>query len=532
MEYKKWILSDPFPQVKGDSKEKVAISGSNDYYGACSIEDFPSSNDLSLTHEDANGFLDYPTSFRPANFWFKDSGVKVWAYEEAYDNWQDSYGMDAVMAFYHSGHGGMDANGVFQMPMGGTWDNRDRAYSNKMAFSNEELRYLFWSTCLSLRIYGGNSPIKTWNSPNKGGLRMLFGYETTSVDDDSYGTKFWQEWKKGKSFSQSFLDASWRISHGQIPVVMASGSNQQDAIARLYNERYFTKTPAAKGWYQWTWIEASKSRSLAYSAKVPETKDSLVLGDNTFSDARLSRLALKAGIANKMANTIYFDDLGNKMISSKTCQLHRDSEGALNIYFRNPNVNNTTLIPEEKAINIASDILAYYDLKKGIDVRLGNIRNIWTCGGSDKENGKIDKPVAIETIVQFRQTVNGTESVNSDHGLITVTIDNDGKVTNIYSSTKQILGVKSNPAQGKLSPPEKNKSDVKSIEDKFNTKVNALLNRTGDNTKNANRPVNVLTEKVGYDFSSKAGILVKQKDVELLDSDGFGKRHKIRIPLV
>ena len=47
------------------------------------------------------------------NFWLADGGVKTWAYYEDYDNWEDTYGIDADLITYHSGHGGMDGNGVF-----------------------------------------------------------------------------------------------------------------------------------------------------------------------------------------------------------------------------------------------------------------------------------------------------------------------------------------------------------------------------------------------------------------------------------
>jgi hypothetical protein len=59
-------------------------------------------------------------------------------------------------------------------------------------------------------------PIKTWGGPDRG-FRMLFGFETTSVDSPDYGKNFWSEWNKGKSFTQAWLDTSWDISHTQAP---------------------------------------------------------------------------------------------------------------------------------------------------------------------------------------------------------------------------------------------------------------------------------------------------------------------------
>ncbi|MGZ8941087.1 MAG: DUF6345 domain-containing protein, partial [Limisphaerales bacterium] len=203
MKFKKAVLQDPIAKEKPASGKKASglktvVGGSNDYYGACSLETFSSASSLSLTHEDADGFLDYPTKFagKAANFWRKDGGVQVWKYEETFDNWQDTYGMDAVTVFYHSGHGAMSNSGIFQAPLGAKWDNRDWAYSNNMSFGDETLRYLFWSTCFSLRVSGSDTPVKTWWGPNKGGLRMLFGYETTSIDHAGYGKFFWEEWNK------------------------------------------------------------------------------------------------------------------------------------------------------------------------------------------------------------------------------------------------------------------------------------------------------------------------------------------------
>lgn len=128
------------------------------WWGAFSIQKFVNQNPLSHTHEDATGWLAYLQQFYDRNFWFADAGAQVWAYEETYDNWQDRYGVDAVVAVYHSGHGGMDGNGVFFAPLGAKWDNRSDAVSNRMAFGNEKANYVFWSTCSSLRVLDGHSP--------------------------------------------------------------------------------------------------------------------------------------------------------------------------------------------------------------------------------------------------------------------------------------------------------------------------------------------------------------------------------------
>jgi hypothetical protein len=529
MKFKKAVPLDPFARARGQSATgiKTVVSGSNDFYGANSLETFSSASGLTYTHEDADGFLDYPTSFagKAANYWRKDAGVSVWAYEETYDNWQDTFGMDAVLVFYHSGHGVMNSSGVFQAPLGGVWDGRDWAFSNKMAFANEELRYLFWSTCFSLRVSGPDSPVRTWWNPNQGGLRMLFGYETTSVDDPNYGKFFWDEWKKGKTFTRAFLDASWRISHDQVPVVMASGTNSSDAINRLNNERLFSRTPAGKGWYQWQWIGTLPTRSFASRTTLPKKLNSIILSNKFADDARIAKIASDVGVNRTNAGTILFDSSGNRMVSSKDVRVNVTDEGALNLHFGKANVSNTSLLNENKAIKIAERLISDLDLKKGIELKLGNIRHRITCGGTLEGSGVLEKPSAIETIVQFRQCHNGVESVNSDHGLIAVSIDNDGRIVNAYDSTRSVIGEVDKRTSSTTSPRDPKKSSKANIDRQFKKKIDRFA--AGEKHKST-----TLRDLVGYDFSGSVGSVVHQKNVEVQFGRNLKKRYKVRVQVV
>jgi Family of unknown function (DUF6345) len=203
-----FVIERPSDKV---SHSRDASRGADNMYGAFSIQTFCDQGSLSHTHDDASGFLDYVKKFNPPNFWYKDANVEDWAYYPQYDDWQGTYGMDAVRAVYHSGHGGMDAHGVFFAPMGGNWNNTGcTAYSDQMQLGDDVVRYIFWSTCTSLRVFDGQSPIKTWSSANKG-WRMIFGFETTSIDSGDYGKFFFEEWNKGKSFSTAWMDAKHSV---------------------------------------------------------------------------------------------------------------------------------------------------------------------------------------------------------------------------------------------------------------------------------------------------------------------------------
>jgi len=152
----------------------------------------------------------------------------------------------------------MGADGTFFAPLGAAWDNRSDALSTNMRLGNEVVNYIFWSTCWSLRVKEGHDPIRTWHNSNLG-FRMLFGFETISVDNANYGRFFWEEYNRPKSFARAWLDASWRISQGQEPSVVAAGANGQECIARLEQERTLEWGHVSNGWYQWWWYDRARA---------------------------------------------------------------------------------------------------------------------------------------------------------------------------------------------------------------------------------------------------------------------------------
>lgn len=351
---------------------------------------------------------------------------------------------------------------------------------------------------------------------------MMFGYETTSVDNPDYGKFFWDEWNSGKTFACSFLDASWRISHDQVPVVMAVGADQNEAVDRLNNERLFRLSPAAKGWYQWQWIGTLPQRLFASSMNMPEYLGGVILRSKFADDAAVAKIAQQVGAARKDATAILFDANGNRMLSSNDAHVSVTSQGALNIHFGKANVRNTSLLNEDTAIKIAQDFINGLELNKGIELNLGHIRHKFTCGGTMNGSGVIDTPSAIETIVQFRQTHRDVQSVNSAHGLIAVSVDNDGRIVNVYDSTKLVSG---ETGTALSFPPDPTRRNEESVDVQFKRKIDRII--AGGGSK-----VSVLRETVGYDFSGNLGGVVHQKDIEVDFGQNLKKRYKVRVPLV
>ncbi|MEQ1746362.1 MAG: DUF6345 domain-containing protein [Saprospiraceae bacterium] len=517
---------------------RAVINGSEDYYGACSIEKFfPPWLPLKNTHKDAEGFMDYVTKSKAGNFWFKDSSVQTWAYEEANDNWQDTYGADSVMAFYHSGHGNMDSNGVFEAPMGAFWDKRSSAFSNAMSLGDEQVRYLFWSTCYSLRVLGIHNPVRTWHAANKG-LRMIFGYETVSVDDPNYGKYFWEEWNKGKSFSKAWLDASWRISNLQSPSVCATGATAEEAQKRLANERFFESAAGSNKFYNWNWynaLPAPRSITARGDGSLPTNPLAAVLA-STDAEAMCYRLAATLGASKKKTANIAADIFGNFLLKEKGLQITVGSDGRYDAQLAAINFANTRQLDPGKARAIAENLISDPTVGQNTNLVYAStiLRN--SQGGSSAGSGKLDDAKVVETIVEFRQEIDGLQTVSNGSGVVRVGVDNDGKVTSVHHSARPVLDLSAKARSFAPAPGTNTASrpaTAAELEQAFAEKL-AQIRPGGSATQSRSAENNdvLLQSEIGYDFFGNRGQVVARRTYELDMGQGFKKLYKLQVPLL
>lgn len=431
------------PEKPGAAKERDSTLG---LWGAFSVENFADASPLRYTHEDARGWLDYLQHSNDRNFWFADAGVQVWAYEETFDNWQDRFGMDAVCAVYHSGHGDMDANGVFVAPLGAAWDGRTRAYSNRMALGNEKARYVFWSTCFSLRVLGGHSPIRTWAGPNLG-FRMIFGFETTSIDHPDYGSKFWAKWHSGQTFAESWLNASWDIWKNQAPSVCAIGTTQAEAVNRLNTERNFYRDAVTDNWYAWRWYNARASLAEHLSA-LPESPLTVQLAPREPS-AELASAGRIAAFPAAALDEVQADYQGVLSASSGDRAISTGPKAVRWVRLAEPNVRNTTQLPTERAVELAR---AFADEHAGgAELVVDSVHDLMENSGT-KDGSEIGTPKSLVTHVTFRQAFDGVPIITPDRGVIRVGLDNDGTVVQAQLSTRQATGSRREPSS-QIAPP-------------------------------------------------------------------------------
>jgi hypothetical protein len=515
---------------------------STDYYGAFSMEKFASAGDLSYTHDDAQGWLNYVQQFQAANFWYKDAGVAPWAYYEQYDNWQDTYGMDAVMAVYHSGHGSMDGNGVFYAAMGSDWGGLGtNAVSSSMALGNEQVRYIFWSTCFSLRVLGGHNPIKSWYNANLG-WRMLFGYETVSVDASNYGSAFWSQWNKNKSFSQAFLDASWYdVSTHQAPSVVACGETPADAQNRLYNERLFNWGAVSRNYWHWRWYYAAGSAlaARALNQRLPKRVATAQLALEP-ANGRLIR-----GIMNRIPaevavpSEVSANPSGIIVISEADRTVAVDRNGTYEAQFRAPHLESRNELQLSTAVRKAQDIVRQFGLDRN-DITFDRVFHKYDCAGSTKGSGEVGNPRLCETVVQFTQMIDGVPVIGPGEGKVSVTLDNDQNVTAVVDRTRTVAKLVEGFSAPSASATQRDGSAPPAPAPSRETDPEALLSAAWQERMKKWALGSRMPERfavvpssfeVGYVIRDNSAVLVARQEVEADCGGGFLKRFVVETPI-
>jgi len=430
-------------------------------YGSFSVEDFGGQqSNLGNTHESAAGWRAYLAGFYEPNFVYQDGGVGVWAYEERYyDLWPNNgidYGLDAVLAVWHSGHGGMLDNGVFVASMGSDWGKAWNTYSNQMLLGsdekmngNERLRYLYWDTCYGIRFSGAHDPMRSWADP-AAGLRMMFGYDTTSVDSPYYGQYFWEEWGKGKTFRLAFLDASWRVNHGQTPVVLAFGADQNDAVNRRDNERQYWGGAVPSSYGAWSWYNASKTKSKSSDLVVPDRVLSYHVSSMGNDDGDVETIAQRIGMHIADRNTIKARPYGVKVVQAKGLQLIVEPDGDFELILNAPGQQEVTKQDRDLQVE-ARSVIDQFSLNEGYDFEVGTIRYL-----TDQESDGQQKsgPQIVEKTVIFDQIVDGTPIIDPDGGHIEISYAADGSVTRLKSSVRFVERSKQADPMAAISLPE------------------------------------------------------------------------------
>jgi hypothetical protein len=371
---------------------------------------------------------------------------------------------------------------------------------------------------------------------------MLFGFETVSVDDPSYGKFFWEEWNKGKSFSQAWLDASWRISNRQSPSVVAAGLNSTEAHSRLFNERLFYPDAVDRSYYWWRWYDGIGTRLAVPRGEEKPIKDlKVALFDKNHNPltASVKSAISDLGISKTVFENPWTNASGNNYYGDKKKLITVTPEGFINVQFKNHNYENFSPISQRTAVAKAEEFVKSLNLKD-VELKATHTYNGYACSGTTKGSGRIDDTKTVETVIEFRQYINGVPVINAGSGKVRITIDNDGRITNANIAVKPVKGFESS-LEGKKQPTDPSltkavKKDLIESPELRNRAFNDILNNTRNEKANSaifkEQKVDIIRDKVGYDINGDYGSITAHREVEISYPDSLSKRLKLRLPIV
>jgi hypothetical protein len=335
--------------------------------------------------------------------------------------------------------------------MGSNWGSKGwNATSSKMAlggnansFGDERLRYMFWDTCFSVKWDNGVNPLKTWGGGRSKGVRMIFGYDTTSIDSPNYGKFFWEEWNKNKTFKTAFLDASWRISHGQSPCLVAFGSTQSEAINRRDTERYLYWSSVGNSWGAWAYYSAIKSgggggRGVEQPVAIPGQLVPQVLVRRGNTDAEVIAAAQRLGLTGLDASVIETRPFALRSVHTDDLDLFVEDDGDFELAFTRAEEGIPgDVLADEVLIARGQQMAQAFDLAQGHTLQASEVRYLGSSSAS--ESGEQGPEQVLEKTVVLDQVVAGLPFIDADAGRLEITFGaTSGMVKRIRSTLKQL----------------------------------------------------------------------------------------------
>ena len=403
---------------------------------------------LSATHGDTWGFINGRAAWQKKNFVY--GNADVWA--DDFKSGSDHYaannlpagfdGVDSVVIGYIASHG-VTSGSTFTMSAGGTGHGGCTVKSTQMSFGQNDLRYMFFSTCQSVRNV---NPGAVWFRTAKG-IRAIFGYHTNIVDSDAYGKYFFENWKKtGAKTTDSFLDASWRVSHDQSPVAAWFGPNTAAAEGFRDNEEYFQLDAVSGNSIAWSWYDA---RTLDRELQLP-TGAIVTL---EFNAPRGPEAAAELISQLSSGQPVEIDE--TTVSGDNVCHRTRDGSvltfntrsGSIDLTlpaFSSPSVVDFS---DDEAVDAAAEYLrgreeAFRGLQiDSADAEVTLIPSVVrdSMVASADESGTAQSQRKHVTVV-LRQTVNGIATIGTG-GVIEVTLNGDREVCRVRSVLRDIASV-------------------------------------------------------------------------------------------
>lgn len=410
-------------------------------HSACGNANIPN------TEGDVFGWMNNRADWQKRNFVYANADVWADDFKSGSDHYTSSSlpagfdGIESVVVGYISTHGVTSGN-TFTMSTGGTGHGGCGVSSNQMSFGENGLRYMFFSTCQSVRNV---RPGDVWFGAANG-IRALFGYQTNSVDSDAYGKYFFENWKKEEAkTTTAFLDASWRISHDQIPVAAWFGPDQATADWFRDNEEYFQLGAISSNFISYSWYE---NRSLTHEIRLLRVPVMTI----RFHSPRVVEDVVP--LINALAHYKYAAEIKTTIESGDnvchgcldgTVLVQNHRSGSIDLTFPTFSSPSTVAFSDSDAIAAATGYVRERQVamrgivgqEQGLTIELvpTGIRHSITA--SDDQSGKNSTRNLRHVTVIFRHSINGVTTIGTG-GVLEVTLNGNREVCRVRSVLRDV----------------------------------------------------------------------------------------------
>jgi hypothetical protein len=413
-------------------------------HSPCGVANLPN------TLGDTWGWMNNRADWEKQNFVFADGDVWASDFQSASDHYPANYvpagfdGVESVVVGFIASHGVTSGN-VFTLSAGGTAHGGCTVTSSDMSLGENELRYMFFSTCQSLK--NGN-PGNVWFGPARG-IRAIFGYDPNIVDSADYGRYFFENWKKaGAKTTYSFLDASWRVSHDQSPVAAWFGPDLATAESLRENEEFFQLGPISNDWIAWRFYAR---RSLTADIRLSRVK----LMTLKYTQPRAPEDATKlvaALVPRRQDVTIETTTVSGDNVCHRTLDgsvmVYNTRSGSIDLTLPTFASSGAVTFTDDDAVAAATDYLRRtQDALRALQVSLPNMsldliasdvrHNV--AASADRAGKNTEQKLTHITVV-FRQTINGIPTIGTG-GVLEVTLNSDKEVCRVRSVLREIAAV-------------------------------------------------------------------------------------------
>jgi hypothetical protein len=434
------------PATEGD-----VLRAAQEWLGGYYVVDHSACGNANLpaTYGDTWGFINGCAAWQKRNFVYENGDVWANDFKAGSDHYAASNlpagfdGVDSVVIGYIASHG-VTSGSTFIMSAGGTGHGGCTVKSTQMSFGQDELRYMFFSTCQSVR---NDDPGAVWFGPANG-IRAVFGYHTNIVDSDAYGKYFFENWKKsGAKTTDSFLDASWRVAHDQVPVAAWFGPNQPVAEGFRDNEEFFQLDSISANSIAWSWYDArTLDRQLDLSTVPLMTLGFGAPGNPGDAADLIARLGSGQSVEID-ERTVSGDNVCHRTRDGSTLIFNTRS-GSIDLTFPSFSAPSVVGFTDDDAVAAATEYLRRRsEALRALQVDLADadialipsaVRRSMVAGSD--QDGNATQPRAKHVTVVFRQTVDDIATIGTG-GVVEVTLNGDREVCRVRSVLREVTSV-------------------------------------------------------------------------------------------